>query len=515
MPPWLQQFNPRTVRGKPLLGFLCMGLLFAGQGGFGYLTRARTELVLQQQVQTQRGLLDLRDANRALRITVFQLLATNNPEQCDRLRKTMQEESASILASLNRIQLPPALSASLTDAITDYREIAALHADFKTKQASALIASRSQQSYETQTQLFESAVAALEQQSSAQLAAVRSWSAALSIGVLALGLAVALGWSRSIGRQLGRLSGSLAAAAKHLHTLAQQSAASSRSVSSGASSQQESVSEIGRTLGEMVGRIKTHADHASEARNISSETRVAAEAGAQEVASMQEAMRTLGTAATEIGQILKTINEIAFQTNILALNAAVEAARAGEAGAGFAVVAEEVRNLAHRSAQAAAETETKIAHSQRSTQESGRAAERIATRFAEITTKARGVDGMIGKIADDSRLQTDSVGALQQAAEAVSAITAQNSAQAQQSNTAAIEVMSEVDQLRETLAELMEAGAGKSAASPAESPERSPSAPPTRPPARAAASPASHQREWASPANQASPRASKPRPLRV
>ena len=490
MPHWLQQFNPRTVRGKPLLGFLCMGLLFAGQGGFGYISRARTEWVLQQQVRTQRELLDLRASARSLRVTVFQLLGTNNPEQCERLHKTMEEEGTSILASLGNSKVTAELASSLTDSIKDYREIAALHTDFKTKQASALISSRSQQSYDTQMKLLEVAVAALEQQSSAQLAAVRSWSVALAIGLLALGLAMTLAWSRTIGRQLGRLSGSLARAAEHLHTLAQQSAASSRAVSAGASSQQDSVSEIGRTLGEMAGRIQTHAEHASEAHNISSETREAAEAGAQEVAAMQEAMRGLGSAATEIGQILKTINEIAFQTNILALNAAVEAARAGEAGAGFAVVAEEVRNLAHRSAQAAAETETKIAHSQQSTKEGGRAAERIATRFAEITTKARGVDAMIGKIADDSRLQTESVGALQQATESVSAITAQNSAQAQQSNSAAVEVMSEVNRLRETLSELMEVGA-------AVVPQARP-APTATSPANSAVSSASHRREWTS-----------------
>src|SRR3954451_11463268 len=105
---------------------------------------------------------------------------------------------------------------------------------------------------------------------------------------------------------------------------------------------------------------KRNADRAMRANELTRQTRTAADAGTQNVEAMNHAMDAIKASSDGIAKIIKTIDEIAFQTNILALNAAVEAARAGEAGAGFAVVADEVRSLAQRSAAAAKETADKI-----------------------------------------------------------------------------------------------------------------------------------------------------------
>jgi len=110
----------------------------------------------------------------------------------------------------------------------------------------------------------------------------------------------------------------------------------------------------------MSSMTSRNANSAARAKTLASQTRTAAETGATDMAEMKRAMDDIKTSSDDISKIIKAIDEIAFQTNILALNAAVEAAGAGEAGMGFAVVAEEVRNLAQRAAQAARDTTAKI-----------------------------------------------------------------------------------------------------------------------------------------------------------
>src|SRR5207344_1311163 len=121
------------------------------------------------------------------------------------------------------------------------------------------------------------------------------------------------------------------------------------------------------------------------------------------LADMMTSMQEIGASSGKIGKIIKTIDEIAFQTNILALNAAVEAARAGEAGMGFAVVADEVRNLAQRSAQAAKETATKIEGAIAKTAQGVGISSKVAARLQEIVAKVRQVDALIAEVANASR----------------------------------------------------------------------------------------------------------------
>ena len=148
---------------------------------------------------------------------------------------------------------------------------------------------------------------------------------------------------------------------------------------------------------------KRNAEHAAQANTLAQEARNAAEMGATDMQAMTTAMHEIKTSSDDIAKIIKTIDEIAFQTNILALNAAVEAARAGEAGAGFAVVADEVRTLAQRSAQSAKETANNIANAVTKTAQGVHISEKVAASLQEIVTKARQVNELVAEVATASK----------------------------------------------------------------------------------------------------------------
>ncbi len=274
-------------------------------------------------------------------------------------------------------------------------------------------------------------------------------------GVVGLGLA---GYTaRSTVVLLDRIKtamGSLSHASAETTAAAGQVALSSQSLASGASEQAAALEETSASLEEISSMTKRNADAAQEAKTLARQTRQAADHGATNIDTMRQAMDEIRDSSGSIARIVKTIDEIAFQTNILALNAAVEAARAGEAGAGFAVVADEVRNLAQRSATSARETaeriEESVTRSERGVQISGQ----VAASFNEIVTKARKVDELVAEIATASLEQTQGIGQVSTAVAQMDQVTQGNAASAEETASAAEELNAQAATTRKVVSDL-------------------------------------------------------------
>jgi methyl-accepting chemotaxis protein len=242
----------------------------------------------------------------------------------------------------------------------------------------------------------------------------------------------------------------------------------SQSLAEGASQQAASLEETSASLEELSSMTQQNTQQSQRADKLVKQARQSAESGVQEMQAMTQAMGAIKSSSDGIAKIIKTIDEIAFQTNILALNAAVEAARAGEAGLGFAVVAEEVRNLAQRSAQAAHETSDKIQDAIARTNQGVQISARVAAALQEILAHVREVDKIASGVAQASQEQSQGLSQINTAVTQVDQITQANAAHAEQSASAANQLQQQATALKEAMQELITLIEGQS--QPAHSP---------------------------------------------
>jgi hypothetical protein len=225
-------------------------------------------------------------------------------------------------------------------------------------------------------------------------------------------------------------------------------------VADGSNRQAAALEETSATLEEISSMTQSNADNAQRAQQSANDTRSAAEQGAQQMRHLTEAMEALRTSSEDVTRIIKTIDEIAFQTNILALNAAVEAARAGEAGAGFAVVAEEVRSLAQRSAQAARETTAKITAANARTNAGAEITVKVGESLDRILQRAREVETLVDSIAAASREQNSGVAQITTAIRQIDKVTQTNAAAAEETAASAAELQTRAHAFRDAVEEM-------------------------------------------------------------
>jgi len=303
---------------------------------------------------------------------------------------------------------------------------------------------------EQNTKSIEESVAHLDQNGSrATLVTIIAASV-----VLVLGSAAALIIVIGLTRILVRLATAIGDGSAQTASAASQVSASSQSLAEGASEQAASLEETSSSLEELASMTKRNAESANSAKTLSGETRLSAETGNNDMTEMRRAMEAIKTSSSDIAKIIKTIDEIAFQTNILALNAAVEAARAGEAGAGFAVVAEEVRALAQRSANSAKETAAKIEVAIQNGEQGALVSSKVAQSLGVIVEKARKVDELVAEIATASNEQNQGISQINIAVGQMDKVTQSNAGSAEETAAAAEELNAQSVSLKEAVGEL-------------------------------------------------------------
>jgi methyl-accepting chemotaxis protein/methyl-accepting chemotaxis protein-1 (serine sensor receptor) len=285
--------------------------------------------------------------------------------------------------------------------------------------------------------------------------------AGLSLTLAGLLLHVVFGVSKT----LRSTAGELRLGAEQVTAASRQVSSSAQSLSQGATEQAASLEETSASMEEMSSMTRSNADSAQRAAALVNGMANHVDRSTTALGQMVASMEAIQESSSKVARIIKTIDEIAFQTNILALNAAVEAARAGEAGMGFAVVAEEVRSLAQRSAEAAKNTSALIEESIARSQEGAAKVGEVSTAIATIAGSVSQVKATVEQVHQASQQQAQGIGQVSQAIQQMEQVTQTTAASAEESAAASEELNAQAEASMAVVARL-EQMVGRSATQP-------------------------------------------------
>jgi methyl-accepting chemotaxis protein len=469
-----------TLGKRIVLGFAVLLVLIIALGGFVFsrlsVVDSGVSEVATNTVHSLELLGDVRALVVANDLRVYKHIYSPSSSDMDRLESEMKADGDEVTQKISELER---LSSPAGQALVEQVKVA--RANYLVERTLILKASHAATNAEASAELYQNARANLdplddayaadlvkcvqqEQQEGAQsTAAVMSATRDTKLGTglavlvaLIFGAAVSFLIVSGLSKILNRVGESLSDGSGQVSSAASQVSASSQKMAEGASEQAASIEETSSSLEELASMTKRNAENADKANSLAREARSAAEKGATDMQSMSGAMAAIKTSSDDVAKIIKTIDEIAFQTNILALNAAVEAARAGESGMGFAVVAEEVRSLAQRSAQAAKETAAKIEAAISNTAGGVQISETVARTLGEIVSKARQVDELAAEVANASKEQASGITQINTAVGQMDKVTQSNAANAEECAAAAEELNAQAGVMKQVVRELSE-----------------------------------------------------------
>jgi methyl-accepting chemotaxis protein len=356
--------------------------------------------------------------------------------------------------------LASSIDQTLADARSTYGAVMAGTLSASTQDRMRTMASRTEAAKTALAKTKEALAADLHLQLSA-LAARSASQGLLSLAVFAATLAVAgaivhLTIRRSITGPVVRVIGGVQDAANEAARASEQMAHSGMEVSSSAQEQAACIEQTSASLEEISATTRQNADRAGEADRLMQAARQTVERAAHAMNDLTGSMNLISKSSNQVAGVLKDIDEIAFHTNILALNAAVEAARAGQAGAGFSVVADEVRSLAHRAADAARNSGSIIEQTVGDVAKGVKLVSHAQAAFQEVSTTIASGTEIVSQIAASSGEQARGITNIGQAIARIESLTQRNVSNAQQTADGAAAMSSQVENTRRYLDELVD-----------------------------------------------------------
>ena len=264
-------------------------------------------------------------------------------------------------------------------------------------------------------------------------------------------LAAVLASMRTINRQLSGTLQQIGESAEQVSSGSEQIANSSQALAQGATEQASAIEELTANVLDISGQVNKTAERAKDAKTEMDTTGDKVETCNVQMQEMTKAMDEITDRSNEISKIIKTIEDIAFQTNILALNAAVEAARAGAAGKGFAVVADEVRNLAAKSAEASKNTADLIGGTVDAVNRGSAVVNETAETLFQIVEGTKTVSGLVAEITEDAQREAEALKQARDGIEEIARVVHMNSASSEESASASVELSTQAVRMKELM----------------------------------------------------------------
>jgi len=471
-------FESLNLQRRILIGFATIILILAGIGTYTWLNSSSTSSLLtglaDKDLPKLRTILNLQSSVYRYRMPVLILAGETNPDARESQREKLRSRKETMLGLFNDY-------AATVESEQEKSYLETFEKEFKNWVALAdtnISFSESGDYYSAQIYRAEKAIPAFdklseslnevvefyEQQNNmaintslSNVSSARTVTTTIIIIGIFVSVIISYLMTNFITSPLLKLAERLGAGAEQTKSAAEQVAHSSQDLASGASQQAASVEETSASVEEVSSMSAANTEDAIDANNLmQNEATANFKIIGARMQTMSSTIQQTVEMSKETANIVKTIDEIAFQTNLLALNAAVEAARAGEAGAGFAVVAEEVRNLAMRSAEAARNTSELIEKSNAKILEAESMNNQVKEALETNKTITNKIATGLAKITDASKEQVVNMEQIKLAIGEIDRVVQSNAAVAEQSAASSEELNAQAEEVRGAVAEMMD-----------------------------------------------------------